>query len=34
MIDDFTADFRRGRAPLDAVLDRLDDLRDLGITSS
>jgi len=33
MIDDFTADYRRGRAPLDAVLDRLDDLRDLGITA-
>jgi len=33
MIDDFTADFRRGRAPLDAVTDRLDDLRDMGVNA-
>lgn len=31
MIDDFTADFRAGRAPLDAVIDRLDHLEDLGV---
>ena len=33
MIDDFTAEYRRGRAPLAAVVDRLDDLRDLGVTA-
>jgi pullulanase len=33
MIDDFTAEFRGGRAPLDAVTDRLDDLRDNGINA-
>jgi pullulanase len=30
MIDDFTAGYRGGRAPLDAVVDRLDYIRDLG----
>lgn len=30
MIDDFTAEYRGGRAPLDAVVDRLDDLKALG----
>jgi pullulanase len=33
MIDDFTAEYRGGRAPLDAVTDRLDDLRDLGVNA-
>lgn len=33
MIDDFTAEYRRQRAPLAAVIDRLDGLRDLGITA-
>ena len=33
MIDDFTAEYRRGRAPLDAVADRLDELHDLGVTA-
>ncbi len=33
MIDDFTAEYRRGRAPLEAVVDRLDELRDLGVTA-
>ena len=33
MIDDFTAEYRRQRAPLAAVLDRLDDLNDLGVTA-
>ena len=33
MIDDFTAEYRRGRAPLAAVVDRLDGLRDLGVTA-
>jgi 1,4-alpha-glucan branching enzyme len=31
MIDDFTAEYRAGRAPLAAVVDRLDDLRAMGI---
>src|SRR6478752_5554031 len=31
MIDDFTADYRAGRAPLAAVVDRLDHLVDLGV---
>jgi len=33
MVDDFTAEYRRGRAPLAAVIDRLNDLRDLGVTA-
>ena len=33
MIDDFTAEYRRERAPLAAVIDRLDGLRDLGVTA-
>lgn len=33
MIDDFTAEYRRGRAPLEAVIDRLDDLVALGINA-
>jgi hypothetical protein len=33
MIDDFTAEYRRGRAPLDAVTDRLDDLLGLGVNA-
>lgn len=33
MIDDFTAEYRRARAPLDAVTDRLDSLADLGINA-
>lgn len=33
MIDDFTSEYRRGRAPLDAVVDRLDDLRGAGFTA-
>jgi pullulanase len=31
MIDDFTAEYRGGRAPLDAVTDRLDHLAGLGV---
>jgi pullulanase len=33
MIDDFTADYRGARAPLDAVVDRLDHIRDLGFNA-
>jgi pullulanase len=33
MIDDFSAGYRRSRAPLAAVGDRLDELRDLGVTA-
>ncbi len=33
MIDDFTAGYRRGRAPMTAVIDRLDDLRAAGFTA-
>ena len=33
MLDDFTAEYRDGRAPLDAVLDKLNDLQDLGINA-
>lgn len=33
MIDDFTAEFRAGRAPLDAIRDKLDYLQDLGINA-
>ncbi|GAA2109289.1 alpha-amylase family glycosyl hydrolase [Microlunatus panaciterrae] len=33
MIDDFTAEYRGARAPLDAVVDRLDELVDLGINA-
>jgi pullulanase len=33
IVDDFTADYRRGRAPLAAVIDRLDGLRELGVTA-
>lgn len=33
MIDDFTAAYRGSRAPVDAVVDRLDDLVDLGINA-
>jgi pullulanase/glycogen debranching enzyme len=33
MIDDFTAEFRLGRAPIDAVVDKLDDLAGLGFTA-
>jgi pullulanase len=33
MIDDFTLEYRRERAPLAAVSDRLDELRDLGVTA-
>jgi pullulanase len=33
MIDDFTADYRGNRAPVDAVVDRLDELVDLGINA-
>ena len=33
MIDDFTAEFRLGRAPIDAVLDKLDRLVDLGFSA-
>ena len=33
MIDDFTLEYRRERAPLAAVVDRLDELRDLGVTA-
>ncbi len=32
-IDDFTDEFRGARAPLDAVVDKLDDLRDLGFNA-
>jgi pullulanase/glycogen debranching enzyme len=33
MIDDFTAEYRGDRAPLDAITDRLDSLQALGITA-
>jgi pullulanase len=33
MIDDFTAEYRGDRAPLDAITDRLDNLQALGITA-
>jgi pullulanase len=33
MVDDFTAEYRRARAPLAAVIDRLNGLRDLGVTA-
>lgn len=33
MIDNFTFEYRGKRAPLRAVVDRLDDLRDLGVTA-
>ena len=33
MIDDFTADYRGNRAPIDAVLDKLDQLLDLGVNA-
>lgn len=33
MIDDFTAEFRGGRAPIDAIHDRLDYLQDLGVNA-
>ena len=33
MIDDFTSEYRAARAPLDAVVDRLDYLRDLGFNA-
>lgn len=33
MLDDFTAEFRNGKSPLDALLDKLDYLRDLGINA-
>jgi len=33
MLDDFTAEYRAGRAPLDAVLDKLDYLVELGINA-
>jgi 1,4-alpha-glucan branching enzyme len=33
MIDDFTAGYRDGRAPLEAVMDRLDDLAGLGFNA-
>jgi pullulanase len=33
MVDDFTADYRAGRAPFDAVRDRLDDLQSLGVNA-
>ncbi|HET9873677.1 MAG TPA: alpha-amylase family glycosyl hydrolase [Propionibacteriaceae bacterium] len=33
MIDDFTAEYRGGRAPLDAVVDKLDDLAALGVNA-
>lgn len=33
MIDDFTAEYRRGRAPLAAVIDRLDELSGMGINA-
>jgi 1,4-alpha-glucan branching enzyme len=33
MIDDFTAEYRAGRAPLDAVVDRLDQVVALGFTA-
>lgn len=33
MLDDFTAGYRNGRAPLDAVLDKLDYLQTLGINA-
>ncbi len=33
MVDDFTAGYRQGRAPLDAVQDKLDYLQDLGVNA-
>ena len=33
MIDDFTAEFRGGRAPIDAVRDRIEYLEDLGVNA-
>jgi hypothetical protein len=33
MIDDFTAEYRRGRAPLDAVVDRLDQIAAAGFNA-
>lgn len=33
MIDDFTAEYRAGRAPVDAVVDKLDDLAALGFNA-
>lgn len=33
MIDDFTAEYRAGRAPLDAVTVKLDDLAGMGVTA-
>lgn len=33
MIDDFTASYRQGRAPVDAVMDKLDYIRDLGFNA-
>ena len=33
MIDDFTSEYRAARAPLDAIVDRLDYLRDLGFNA-
>ena len=33
MLDDFTAGYRGGRAPLDAVMDKLDELQALGINA-
>jgi len=33
MIDDFTFEYRRERPPMAAVVDRLDELRDLGVTA-
>jgi glycosidase len=33
MIDDFTAEYRGGKAPLDAVIDRLDNLAGIGVNA-
>lgn len=33
MIDDFTAEFRNGRAPIDAIHDKLDYLQNLGVNA-
>jgi hypothetical protein len=33
MVDDFTAGYRRGRAPLDALADKVDHLKSLGVTA-
>ena len=33
MIDDFTSEFRGGRAPIDAIKDRLDYLQELGVNA-